>query len=65
MYGDGSWQFVMRREWSPNQDTRNTVRYYVKNQVLYQTTRWYLLNNFGKVLPILYNTYIPKRNVSL
>ena len=26
-------------EWSPtNQDTRNTVRYYGKNQVWYQTT---------------------------
>jgi len=26
-------------EWSPNQDTRNTVRYYGKIQVWYQTAR--------------------------
>jgi len=25
-------------EWHPNHDTRNTVRYYGKNKVWYQTT---------------------------
>ena len=34
----GQWQLVLESEWSPDLDTRNTVRYYGKKQVWHQTT---------------------------
>ena len=48
----GSVAVIACNEWSPNQDTRNNVRYYGKNMVWYQTTYQHHLFRVKMSMPI-------------
>ena len=64
----GQLQLVLESEWSPNLETRNTVPYYGKKQVWYQTTvlKWIYLHNIILIIiiPTEYTSVLDSDNNS-